>query len=123
MKESGLLGAVAVQGLDRLVHDSIQIRAQAIGIDARGAARRLDNYGSRHEPPLWNRAKLSHRHPISGDGDRLTGLHLAEYRAGVVTELALGNGPAHGKREEHLLHGVAIIVRRVADRTGLGRRM
>ena len=85
--------------IDGLVRDRIQIRAQTVVIDARRAARRLGNHRSKHEPPLWNRAELGHRHPVSGDGDRLTGLHLTEYRARIVAELALGNGPAHGGRE------------------------
>ena len=94
-----------MQGLDRLIHDRVQIRTQTVVIDARGAARRLHNHRSKHEPPLWNGAEIGHRHPISGDGDRLTGLHLTEYRAGVVAELALGSGPAHGERKLHPWHG------------------
>ena len=82
--------------IDGLVHDRIQFHAQTVEIDARRAARRLGNHRSKHEPPLRNRAELGDRHPVSGDGDRLAGLHLAKYRARVVAELALGNGPFHG---------------------------
>ena len=85
--------------IDGLIHDRIQIGAHAIGIDPRGAARRLGNHRPTDEPPLWNRAEVGHRHPVSGDDDRLTGLHLAQNCAGIVAELSLGNGPAHGRRK------------------------
>ena len=78
---SSPLGGSAI---DRLIHNRIQIRAQTVVIDARRAARGLDNHRAKHEPPPWNRAELGHRHPVSGDSDRLTGLHLTEYRAGVI---------------------------------------
>jgi len=90
---------LVVSPIDGLIHDSIQIGAHAIGIDPRGAPRRLGNHRPMDEPPLWNRAEVGHRHPVSGDDDRLTGLHLAQNRAGIVAELSLGNRPAHGKRK------------------------
>ena len=52
--------------IDGLIHDSIQIGAHFVGIDARGAPRRLGNHRPEHEPPLWNCAELGRRHPISG---------------------------------------------------------
>ena len=84
--------------IDGLIHDRIQIGAQSVCVDARGASRRLGDHCSRHEPPLGNRAELGDRHPISGDRNRLAGLHLAKYRPGVVAELTLGNGPVHGEQ-------------------------
>ena len=70
--------------IDGLIRDGIQIGAHAVGIDARGASRRLGNHRPRDEPPLWNRAEIGHRPPVSGDADRLTGLHLAQNCAGIV---------------------------------------
>ena len=83
----------------RLVYNGIQIRAHTTGVDAWSLSRRVRNHRSMHELPLSDRTELGHRHPVAGHDDRLTGLHLAEYRAGVVAQLPLGNGPAHGERE------------------------
>ena len=43
---------LVVSAIDGLIHDSIQIGAHAIGIDPRGAPRRLGNHRPGDEPPL-----------------------------------------------------------------------
>ena len=85
--------------IDGLIHDGIHLCAHAIGIDPRGTPRRLGNHCPGDEPPLWNRAEVGHRHPVSGNDDRLTGLYLAQNRAGIVAELSLENRSAHGTRK------------------------
>ena len=91
---SNLMVGSAIGGL---IHDHIQIGTHYVGIDARSASRRLGNHRPKHEPPLWNRAEFGRRYSVSGDDDRLTGLDLAENRAGVSTELSSGSDPAHGE--------------------------
>jgi hypothetical protein len=72
-----------------LVRCGIEVRAQATGIDARRALRRIGDHRPRHEPAGRYRAKLGNRHTVAADDERLARLHLPEDGGGVVAQLTL----------------------------------
>jgi hypothetical protein len=83
--------------IDGLIYDSIQVGAQPIGVHPGCAACGIRNYCARYEPAWRKRAELRDRYPVSTDDDDLSGLHVAKDGAGVVAQLALGDGSRHGK--------------------------
>jgi len=81
--------------MDSLVHDCVQVGAEPRGIDAGRPTRRCGYQRAGHEPAGGNRSKLGDRDTVSRAHERLSCLHLAKDRAGVVPQLSLSDLPSH----------------------------
>jgi hypothetical protein len=72
----------------------IQIRTKLSGIDPGGSSSTIGNDSARYKAAASNRAQFSDRRAVSGHDDRSSGFYLAQYRAGLIAKLALGDGAA-----------------------------
>jgi len=72
----------------------IEIRTELSGIDPGGSSSAIGNDSARYKAASPNGSQLSDRRAVSSHDDRPSGFHLAQYRAGLIAQLALGDGAA-----------------------------
>jgi hypothetical protein len=70
----------------------VEIRSELRGIDPPGVACSIRDGRASHEATSLNRSQLPDRRAVSAHDDRSPGLHLTEYRAGLIAKLSLSDG-------------------------------
>jgi hypothetical protein len=72
----------------------IEIRTELSGIDSGGPSGGIGYGRARRKETSPNGAQFPDRGAVSAHDDSSTGFYLTQYRAGLITKLPLGDGPA-----------------------------